>query len=170
MDETTNGLEHTSGWVAILISQRLKITCTFYLIGKMPAPSRRPPPPVERKSAQEALAESANRPLDFDAEARTVFLRNALLQVREMQTEGHSTEEIRKAIPLLSEKYPELFKKITTPGEDLTPLLGMLGLLEKIGTGDMTHHNASVIVGQALAEKYMPDNLRGSSGNGNGSP
>lgn len=136
----------------------------------MPPPSRRPPPPVERKSAQEALAEAANRPLDFDAEARTVFLRNALQQVREMQAEGHSTEEIRKAIPLLSEKYPELFKKITTPGEDLTPLLGMLGLLEKIGTGEVTHHNASIMVGQALAAKYMPAHLRGAAGENSPSP
>jgi len=129
----------------------------------MPPPPSRRPPPVERKSAQEALAESANRPLDFDAEARTVFLKNALQQVREMQAEGKSTNEIRQAIPLFSEKYPELFKKVTTPGEDLTPLLGMLGLLEKIGTGEMTHHNASIMVGQALAVKYMPAHLRASA-------
>ncbi len=138
----------------------------------MPPPPSRRPPPVERKSAQEALAESANRPLDFDAEARTVFLRNALQQVREMQADGRTTDEIRQAIPLFSEKYPELFKKVTTPGEDLTPLLGMLGLLEKIGTGEVTHHNASIMVGQALAMKYMPAHLRGSidgSNSGGGS-
>ena len=128
----------------------------------MPPPSRRPPP-VERKSAQEAMAESANRPLDFDAEARSVFLRNAIQQVREMQADGRTTDEIRFAIPLFADKYPELFKKVTTAGEDLTPLLGMLGLLEKIGTGEMTHHNASIMVGQALAVKYMPAHLRASA-------
>ncbi len=122
----------------------------------MPPPQNNRPPPVERKSAQEALAESAARPLDFDAEARTVFLKNALVQVREMQQAGRSIDEIRTAIPLFSEKYPELFKKVTTPGEDLTPLLGMMGLLEKIGAGEMSHHNASVMVGQALAAKFMP--------------
>ena len=130
----------------------------------MPPPSNRRPPPVERKSAQDALAESANRPLDFDAEARTVFLKTALQQVRDMQEEGKSTREIRQAIPLFSEKYPELFKKVTTPGEDLTPLLGMLGLLEQIGTGEVTHHNASIMVGQALAVKYMPEHLRAGAG------
>ena len=129
----------------------------------MPPPSNRRPPPVERKSAEEAMAESANRPLDFDAEARTVFLKNALQQVRDMQADGRSTDEIRQAIPLFSEKYPELFKKVTTPGEDLSPLLGMLGLLEKIGTGEVTHHNASIMVGQSLAVKYMPENLRGAA-------
>jgi hypothetical protein len=126
------------------------------LLEKMPPPQNNRPPPVERKSAQEALAESAARPLDFDAEARTVFLKNALIQVREMQQAGRSVDEIRAAIPLFSEKYPELFKKVTTPGEDLTPLLGMMGLLEKIGAGEMSHHNASVMVGQALAAKFMP--------------
>lgn len=129
----------------------------------MPPPPSRRPPPVERKSAQEAMAEAASRPLDFDAEARTVFLRNALQQVREMQADGRTTDEIRAAIPLFSDKYPELFKKVTTPGEDLSPLLGMLGLLEKIGTGEVTHHNASIMVGQALAVKYMPANLRASA-------
>ncbi len=122
----------------------------------MPPRQNNRPPPVERKSAQEALAESAARPLDFDAEARAVFLKNAMIQVHDMQRAGLSIDEIRTAVPLFSEKYPELFKKVTTPGEDLTPLLGMMGLLEKIGAGEMSHHNASVMVGQALAAKFMP--------------
>ena len=129
----------------------------------MPPPPSNRPPPVERKSAQEALAESASRPLDFDAEARAAFLKNAILQVSDLQKAGRNVDQIREALPLFAEKYPELFKKVTSPGEDLTPLLGMMGLLDKIGAGEMSHHNASVMVGQALAAKYMPQYLSASA-------
>lgn len=126
----------------------------------MPAPSRQPPP-VERKSAAEAMAESAARPLDFNPAERSQILKENLRKVLELQDAGATANEIKATVPILVEQFPELYKKVTTPGEDLTPLLGMLEMLDKIGSGSITHHNASVIVGQALASKYMPANLRG---------
>jgi hypothetical protein len=123
----------------------------------------RRPPPVERKSAVDAMAEAANRPLDFNPEERLTFLKGELKKVMEMQDEGVSAAEIRAAVPVLVERFPELFKKVTTPGEDLTPLLSMFGLMEKMGSGELTHHNASVLVGQGLAAKYMPAHLRDAS-------
>jgi hypothetical protein len=120
----------------------------------------KPPPPVERKSAQEAMAESASRPLDFDAKDRTDFLKNAFTKVMEMQNAGASVSEIREALPILAERFPELFKKITTPGEDLAPLHQMMTMLQKIGDGEISHHNASVKIGAELATKYIPNNLR----------
>ena len=120
---------------------------------------RRPPPPVERKSAQEAMAESASRALDFDAKERSEFLKKSFTTVMEMQRSGASVDEIRTAVPVLAERFPELFKKITTPGADLAPLHQMMNMLQKIGDGDITHHNASVAVGAQLAAKYIPDNL-----------
>lgn len=130
----------------------------------MPNNFNRPPPPVERKSAVEAIAEAANRPLDFNPEERLTFLKGALRQVMEMQDEGKTVDEIRAANPILAERFPELFKKVTGRGEDLTPLLSMFGLMEKMSSGEMSHHNASVIVGKGLAEKYMPAHLRSGSG------
>ncbi len=120
----------------------------------------RRPPPVERKSAVEAMAEAANRPLDFNPESRLTFIKEELRKVMELQDEGKTVDEIRAAVPVLVERFPELFKKVTTRGEDLTPLLNMFGLMEKMGSGEMSHHNASVIVGKGLAEKYMPAHLR----------
>jgi hypothetical protein len=125
----------------------------------MPAPISQPPP-VERKSAVEAMAESAARPLDFNPAERSQILKENLRKVLALQDAGATTAEIKDAVPDLVEQFPELYKKITTPGEDLTPLLGMLDMLDKIGAGSITHHNASVVVGQALASKYMPANLR----------
>jgi hypothetical protein len=120
----------------------------------------KPPPPVERKSAQEAMAESASRPLDFDAKERTEFLKTAFTQVMELQNTGASVAEIRAAVPILAERFPELFKKITTPGTDLTPLHQMMNMLQKIGDGEVSHHNASIKIGAELASKYIPSNLR----------
>ncbi len=120
----------------------------------------KPPPPVERKSAQEAMAESASRPLDFDAKERTEFLKTAFTKVMELQNAGASQNEIRAAVPILAERFPELFKKITTPGADLTPLHQMMNMLQKIGDGEVSHHNASIKIGAELAAKYIPSNLR----------
>lgn len=124
----------------------------------------RPPAPVERKSAQEALREAEDRPLDFDATARSTFLKDAVNQVLLMKSEGKSEEFIRSAIPEMSARYPELLRKLLS-GEEITPLLGMIALLDKIGTGEISHHGASVAVGRALADRYMPENVRrGESG------
>ena len=126
----------------------------------MPNNFSKPPPPVERKSAQEAMAESASRALDFDPKERTEFLKTNFTKVMEMQREGASINEIRAAVPVLAERFPELFKKITTPGADLAPLHQMMNMLQKIGDGDITHHNASIAIGAQLASKFIPDNLR----------
>ena len=106
------------------------------------------------------MAESASRPLDFDAKERTEFLKTAFTQVMELQNTGASVAEIRTAVPILAERFPELFKKITTPGADLTPLHQMMNMLQKIGDGEVSHHNASIKIGAELASKYIPSNLR----------
>ncbi len=121
--------------------------------------SQRPPAPVERKSAQEALREAEDRPLDFDATTRSSFLKTAVNDVLQMKSEGKSEEFIRSAVPEMANRYPELFRKLMS-GEEITPLLGMIALLDKIGSGEVSHHGASVAVGRALAERYMPENVR----------
>ncbi len=121
--------------------------------------SQRPPAPVERKSAQEALREAEDRPLDFDAMTRSSFLKTAVNDVLQMKSEGKSEEFIRSAVPEMANRYPELFRKLMS-GEEITPLLGMIALLDKIGSGEVSHHGASVAVGRALAERYMPENVR----------
>jgi hypothetical protein len=121
--------------------------------------SQRPPAPVERKSAQEALRESEERPLDFDPTTRSSFLKTAVNDVLQMKSEGKTEEFIRSAVPEMVHSYPELFRKLMS-GEEITPLLGMIALLDKIGSGEVSHHGASVAVGRALAERYMPENVR----------
>jgi len=48
-----------------------------------------------------------------------------------------------------------LFEMITQPeGYDKAQLQGMLALLDKMGTGRLTQHQASVVVGKQILEKY----------------
>ncbi len=124
------------------------------------SPSSKAPPPVERKSAAEAMAEAAARPLDFDVNERSATLKENLRRIIELQDEGMTVDEIRAEMPGFVEKFPEVFKKVTTPGADLTPLLGMMEMLDKMGAGQITQHNASILVGQALAAKFMPAHLQ----------
>ena len=57
---------------------------------------------------------------------------------------------------MFSENYPGLFKMLTRHGEtDTASLRTMLAMLDKMGTGEMTQHQASVVIGQRLHDKYI---------------
>ena len=120
---------------------------------------QRRPPPVERKSAQEAMRESETRQLDFDPKSRSTFLKEAVEKVITMKRAGRTEEEIRQDNAELFERYPELAKTLLS-SDDLTPLVAMIGMLDRIGTGEISHHNASVAVGKALADRFIPPNMR----------
>ena len=124
-----------------------------------PPPGQKPPPPVERKSAKEAMQEAAARPLDFDPTQRSEFLKASIETVMSMKMGGRSEADIREENKELVERYPELFKTLMS-SDDLTPLVAMIGMLDKIGTGEVSHHGASVVVGKALAERFLPKNIR----------
>ncbi len=119
---------------------------------------QRRPPPVERKSAQEAMRESETRALDFDPNSRSAFLKAAVEKVVTMKRTGKTEAEIRADNGELFERYPELAKTLLS-SDDLTPLVAMIGMLDRMGTGEITHHNASVAVGKALADRFLPRNL-----------
>ena len=119
----------------------------------------RRPPPVERKSTVEAMNESESRALDFDPASRSAFLKEAVEKVVMMKKDGKTETEIRAENGELFERYPELAKTLLS-SDDLTPLVAMIGMLDRIGTGDISHHNASVAVGKALADRFIPSNMR----------
>jgi Ca2+-binding EF-hand superfamily protein len=118
------------------------------------------PPPIERKSTAEAIAEAESRPLDFDPHVRARFVRQMLHDVQRLMAQGLSEQEIRQRVPEFAEKYPELFKKILLK-QDLTPLQSMFAMLDKMGDGKLTQHQASVIVGKKLVDRYITPQLNG---------
>lgn len=117
----------------------------------MPAPSFRPP------------EEEPAVPIEPDvAKARAIYVKAQVERVKAMKGEGKSAEEIKAEVSRFAEDYPALFKMLmTSENFNEASLKTMLALLERMGTGEMTQHQASVVVGQRLHDVYikpkMPD-------------
>lgn len=143
---------------------------------------------VDKQSIDEATREAENRALDFDPAERAALIRKMLEEVPRAVAAGMTAEDLglqngfkqgppsaqdptinpRYAhIKEFAERYPELFKKIVGQ-QDLTPIRHMLQMLDKMAEGRMTTHQASVIVGQKLVDRYVKPQLRGHEKGGRG--
>jgi hypothetical protein len=118
------------------------------------------PPPIERKSYEEAAKEASSRSLDFDPNVRARFIREMLTFIPTLLNEGITEEQIREKVPEFADKYPELFNKIIKK-EDLSPIQSMLAMLDRMGEGNITQHQASVIIGKKLVDKFVNPQLNG---------
>ena len=119
------------------------------------------PPALERKSINEAIAEAQARPLEYDPQVRVKYVRDMVSTVGGHIESGKTKEEIAALEPDFSEKYKNLFDTLTqTGGYNKQNLTTMLALLERMGQGELNQHQASVIVGQKLAEKYVNPSLK----------
>jgi hypothetical protein len=117
-------------------------------------------PPVHRQTISEATAEAEARALEYDPNVRAQYIRTMLRDIALWMSQGDTEESIKERIPDFIEKYPELFKKIINK-QDLAPIQSMLGLLDKIGEGNISQHQASVIVGKKLVDRYVTPQLNG---------
>jgi DNA-binding ferritin-like protein (Dps family) len=76
-------------------------------------------------------------------------------RVLEYRRERRSVEEIKERVPEFAEEYKHLFEMITAPeGFDQKNLDLMLSMLGFMGQGRLSQHEASVLVGKRLFEKY----------------
>lgn len=116
-----------------------------------------------RQSIDEATAEAESRPLDFNPSIRARFVRDMLKEVGNYVSQGLTEDQIREKVPEFSEKYPELFKKIIDK-EDLTPIQSMLAMLDKMSEGTISQHQASMIVGKKLVDRFVKPQLDGGGG------
>jgi hypothetical protein len=117
-------------------------------------------PPVERQSIDEATREAESRALDFDPNLRARYIRDMLRDIPAWQNQGLSEDEIKEKIPQFHERYPELFRKIIQK-QDLSPIHSMLAMLDRMGEGNITQHQASVIIGKKLVDKFITPQLNG---------
>ena len=110
----------------------------------------------QRQNTRQAMEEAANRPLDFDPKTRAQYVRNCVKDVEDCQRLGMTVEEIKEKVPLFVRDYKNLFEMITNPqGYNKQDLKTMLAMLDRMGDGGLTQHQASVIVGKRLAEQYI---------------
>ena len=124
-------------------------------------------PPVQRQSMEEATAEAEARPLDYQPKERATFIRTMLQDIAKWMANGDSEQSIRDRVPDFIEQYPELFKKIINK-QDLSPIQTMLGMLDRMGQGNLSQHQASVIVGKKLVDQFVSPQLNGAAGNTSG--
>jgi len=119
------------------------------------------PPALERKSIHEAIAEAQARPLEYDPRIRARYVRDMVSTIGGHIDSGKTKEEITVLETDFSEKYKNLFNTLTqTGGYNKQQLTTMLALLDRMGQGELNQHQASVIVGQKLAEKYVNPSLK----------
>jgi len=111
----------------------------------MPTPPFRPP--EEEKAV----------PLEPDvAKARFIYVKAQIERLKEMKSAGKTQDEIEQELKRFAEDYPGLFKMLMrSEAYNEGSLKTMLALLERMGTGDMTQHQASVVVGQRLHDVYI---------------
>jgi len=121
-------------------------------------------PPVHRQSMEEAAAEAESRPLEFDPSVRSLYIRSMLQDIALWMSHGDSEDTIRQRVPDFIEKYPELFKKIINR-QDLSPIQSMLAMLDRMAEGNLSQHQASIIVGKKLVDRYVTPQLQSNSSN-----
>ena len=115
---------------------------------------------LNRESISALAAEAENKPLEFNAVERSAFIRKSIKQVQDMFKAGHSTETIKSVFPDFAEQFPQLFEMVLRPGGfDEKSLALMINLLDKMGSGQTSQHQASIKVGQHLMDKYVKPNL-----------
>ena len=95
-------------------------------------------------------------PIEPDiAKARATYLKDTVTKVKELKAMGKTTEEIQSETGNFSSQYPALFKMLNKDIYDEAAIRTMLYMLEKMGTGELSQHQASVIVGQRLHDTYI---------------
>lgn len=117
-------------------------------------------PAIHRQTIDEASAEAESRVLEYDPNARARYIRTMLQDIALWMSQGDSEDNIKIRIPDFVEKYPELFKKIINK-QDLSPIQSMLSMLDRMGEGNMSQHQASVIIGKKLVDRYVTPQLQG---------
>jgi hypothetical protein len=126
-------------------------------LGGMPTTQK--PDALDPESVQEAMREAQSRPLDFDPATRSKYIKDNVQDIQAMIAADATVEEIRAKYGAFANSHPELFRKLIS-GEDMSNLTSMLAMMDQMAQGNLSHHQASMIVGTRLAERYLPHNLK----------
>lgn len=124
-------------------------------------------PPVQRQSMEEATAEAEARPMDYSPAERARYVRAMVQDIARWMAQGDSEDMIKQRIPEFIEQYPELFKKLIQK-QDMAPIQSMLTMLDRMAEGNLSQHQASVIVGKKLVDRFVTPQLNGGGGRTSG--
>jgi hypothetical protein len=123
------------------------------------APTTQRPDSLDPESVQAAMVEAQSRPLDFDPATRSKYIKDNVHDILAMIAADATIDEIKAKHGAFANSHPELFRKLIS-GDDLSNLTSMLAMMDQMAHGNLSHHQASMIVGTRLAERYLPHNLK----------
>jgi hypothetical protein len=90
------------------------------------------------------------------ARDRASYIRHLVQQVEALQKEGKTPAEIEVAVPEFLRDYPKLYEMVMKPGGyHKKSLTTMLAMLDRMGSGQLNQHEASVIVGQRVFDAFV---------------
>jgi hypothetical protein len=120
------------------------------------------PPPPGRRPPQLPKEEPAIPLEPAVAKARSAYIRSMIDKIKQLKGAGKTVDEIKQqdGLQRFAEDYPQLFK-LLTKDEDYNEgsLRTMLAMMEKMGSGEISQHQASVIVGQRLHDVFIKPKL-----------
>ena len=108
-----------------------------------------------RESLTNMTREAESRGLEYNPVERVANVRATIDHILRWKEQGKSRQEIEETLGSFCTEYPTLFLKVMEPNPDMTMLKSMLVLMDRMGSGSINQHQASVIVGQRLAEKFI---------------
>ena len=106
----------------------------------------------------ESAATAVNAPTQFPAKERGQYLKDMVSQIEIYKADQRTEIFIREKMKDFVANYPKLFDMVMKPMYDRTQLNVMIRMLEIMGSGELTQHQASLIVGKKLASTYIPGN------------
>jgi hypothetical protein len=114
----------------------------------------------DKDSVKNLSEKAANEPTRFNATQRSTFVKDHIEKVRQMIKNKHSIDDVKGVFPEFCEQYPNILEMITRPGGyDQRSLDMMVNMLEKMGQGLKSQHEASIQVGQHLLNAYVKPQL-----------
>jgi short-subunit dehydrogenase involved in D-alanine esterification of teichoic acids len=114
----------------------------------------------DRDSVKTLSEKAANEPTRFNATERSAFVKEHVQKITKMLKDRHSLDDVKSVFPEFCEQYPNILEMITRPGGyDQRSLDLMLRLLDKMGQGVKSQHEASIHVGQHLLDSYVKPQL-----------
>lgn len=113
------------------------------------------PNDLNKDSILAAAEEAKNAPTKFLAKERALYVQDRVQEIMQLRQLGKNQDQIKVIMSRFAEDYPTLFVKACEPGFDRQQLNIMIALLNRMGSGDLSQHQASMIVGQKMVEKYI---------------
>lgn len=120
-------------------------------------------PQLDRRTILEAVEEMKDKTTEFAAKERAVYVEAQVNKIRAMAAAGSAESDIKMKFPEFIANYPTLYQYAMKPGFDANNFRIMLTLLNRMGDKQMSQHQASVIVGQRIADKYISPKFSNSS-------